>query len=233
MTEVSIVEIFQEFWPTIISICGLIAAITKFYIDWLKIKELRIKIKTSKEKKSSSIVAPTEEELKIFSRRFENSRRFVSLFLVFGISVTVLNLSGISLDLGSDGSDTKGISSPPPKPVNSSGSEEGNGSGVDKGNGDDDETTSLFKLSWEGDIERDPLVKPIPSNTVGMDAVITVRFEVIPDGTVGRIIPIRRMNSGLEFEVMKTLRTWRFSRLPDEVPQQAQWGTIRFAFSVD
>lgn len=103
----------------------------------------------------------------------------------------------------------------------------------DQGIGTDDEKTSPYELKWEGDIERAPMVQPLPSNNANSEAVITVRFEVRPNGTVGRIIPLRKMNPELETEVMKTLRTWRFSRLPGGVPQQAQWGTITFRFVFD
>jgi TonB family protein len=104
---------------------------------------------------------------------------------------------------------------------------------ADQGIGTDDEKSSPYELKWEGDIERAPMVQPLPTNTSNTEAVITVRFEVRPNGTVGRIIPLRKMNPELETEVMKTLRTWRFSRLPGGVPQQAQWGTITFRFVFD
>jgi len=101
---------------------------------------------------------------------------------------------------------------------------------ADQGIGNDEDKSSPYELKWEGDIERAPMVQPLPRNNANTEAVITVRFQVKPDGTVGRIIPLRKMNPELEKEVMRTLRTWRFSRLPSGVPQQAQWGTITFRF---
>ncbi|MDR9417674.1 energy transducer TonB [Gracilimonas sp.] len=103
----------------------------------------------------------------------------------------------------------------------------------DQGIGNDEDKTSPYELSWEGDIDRSPMVQLLPENSANTEAVITVRFEVRPDGTVGRIIPLKKMNPELEREVMSTLRTWRFSRLPSGVPQQAQWGTITFRFVFD
>ncbi|MEX0608768.1 MAG: TonB family protein [Balneolaceae bacterium] len=103
----------------------------------------------------------------------------------------------------------------------------------DQGTGNDENKTSPYELKWEGDIDRSPLVQPLPTNTANTEGVITVKFEVRTDGTVGRIIPLRKMNPELEREVMSTLRTWRFSRLPGGVPQQAQWGTITFRFVFD
>ena len=103
----------------------------------------------------------------------------------------------------------------------------------DQGIGNDEEKSSPYELNWDGDIDRAAMVQPLPENSANTEAVITVRFEVRPDGTVGRIIPLKKMNPELEREVMSTLRTWRFSSLPSGVPQQAQWGTITFRFVFD
>ena len=101
---------------------------------------------------------------------------------------------------------------------------------VDAGTGTDDDKTAPYELRWEGDLERAPMVQPLPTNTSNTEAVISVRFEVRPDGSVGRIIPLKKMNPELEQEVQRTLRNWKFSRLPSGAPQQVQWGTITFRF---
>lgn len=106
-------------------------------------------------------------------------------------------------------------------------------SNVKQGTGTDENKTAPFSLKWDGDIERSPQVQPLPRYTQDLEAVITVRFEVRPDGTVARMIPTKKMNPDLEAEVLKTLRTWRFSRLPSGVPQQSQWGTITFRFVLE
>jgi TonB family protein len=95
---------------------------------------------------------------------------------------------------------------------------------------DENESHAPYELKWEGDIDRAPMVQSLPGNVSNSESVITVRFEVRPDGTVGRVIPLRKMGPELEREVMSTLRTWRFSRLPSGSPQQTQWGTITFRF---
>lgn len=89
---------------------------------------------------------------------------------------------------------------------------------------------SLFELKWEGELGRDPRVIPLPVNRTNTDATITLRFEVNPDGSIGRILPILRMNPELEGEVIRTLRNWRFNPLPSRAPQEAEWGTITFRF---
>jgi TonB family protein len=102
-----------------------------------------------------------------------------------------------------------------------------------QGTGNDQDKSAPYELKWEGNIERAPQVQPMPSYSAEVEAVITVRFQVKPDGTVGRIIPLKKMNPELEREVISTLRSWRFSQLPSGVPQKAQWGTITFRFVFD
>jgi TonB family protein len=100
----------------------------------------------------------------------------------------------------------------------------------DAGTSNDPVRSAPYQLAWEGDIQRAPLQQPMPNYVVEVEAVITVRFEVRADGTVGRIQPLQRMNPELEREVLSTLRSWRFSRLPSSVPQESQWGRITFRF---
>lgn len=116
-----------------------------------------------------------------------------------------------------------------------SGSERGNTGepDVDQGTGNEQEKSAPYELSWEGDIDRSPMVQPLPTNIADAEATITIRFEVKPDGTVGQIVPLKKMNPELEREVIQTLRSWRFSRLPSGVPQQSQTGTITFRFVLE
>lgn len=104
---------------------------------------------------------------------------------------------------------------------------------ADQGTGNETEKSAPYELKWEGDLERAPVVQPLPENNSDIEATLTIRFEVKPDGTIGRIIPLRKMNPELEREVIRTLRSWRFSRLPTGVPQQSQWGTITFRFVLE
>ncbi len=104
---------------------------------------------------------------------------------------------------------------------------------VDQGTGTDPIRSAPFQLDWEGDVDRAPLVQPMPNYLEQTEAVISVRFEVRPDGTVGRLQPIIKANPELEREVMRTLRTWRFSRLPANMPQESQYGTVTFRFVLE
>jgi TonB family protein len=116
-----------------------------------------------------------------------------------------------------------------------SGDKEGNQGKInaDQGTGNEVEKAAPFNLNIEG-ISRDPLVKPIPDNAAGYEATITIRFEVTPEGRVTNIIPLRKSGSPeIDREVITTLNSWRFSRLPSNVPQQNQTGTITFRFVLD
>ena len=104
---------------------------------------------------------------------------------------------------------------------------------VDQGTGNDEDSSAPYQLQWEGELERTPQIQPLPSNPTNDEATITIRFEVNPDGSLGRVFPLRKMNPELEREVMRTLRSWRFSRLPQGVPQEPQMGTITFRFVLD
>lgn len=104
---------------------------------------------------------------------------------------------------------------------------------ADQGTKNDPIRSAPFQLEWEGDINRAPVVQPLPDYVDESEAVISVRFEVRPDGTVGRLQPIIKSNPELEREVLRTLRTWRFSRLPPNVPQESQYGIITFRFVLE
>lgn len=104
---------------------------------------------------------------------------------------------------------------------------------VDQGVGTNPDRSAPYDLQWEGELNRNPMVQPLPSNRTNQEATIRVRIEVDPQGNVVGIRPLIRMNPELEREVMQTLRGWRFSRLPSGVPQEVQVGTITFRFVLD
>ncbi len=104
---------------------------------------------------------------------------------------------------------------------------------VDQGIGNTDDRSAPYDLQWDGDLNRNPVSQPLPTNQTNEEAVITIRFEVNPDGSLGRVMPMKKMNPELEREVMRTLRSWRFSPLPSGVPREVQWGTITFRFVLE
>ena len=56
-----------QYWSIVLTVFGGIVAVSKFYLDWLKIRELRYKLSEAESKKkreSSPIISPTEEEIR-------------------------------------------------------------------------------------------------------------------------------------------------------------------------
>lgn len=84
----------------------------------------------------------------------------------------------------------------------------------------------LFEVRWDRGQERSAIFQPMPNNTQNFVDEVNVRLEIHPDGTVGRIDSMWRMNPDLEREVMRTLKEWRFSELPSNTLQISQWVTI-------
>ena len=105
---------------------------------------------------------------------------------------------------------------------------------TDQGLGKEDENTSPYNLTFEGVLDRTPLSQNLPENNTNFNATVTMGFEVLPNGRVGNIWPIRRSgNPELEKTVTATLKNWRFTRLPKGVPQTNQRGSITFKFIVE
>ncbi|MBN2381531.1 hypothetical protein JXQ70_01485 [bacterium] len=77
------------------------------------------------------------------------------------------------------------------------------------------------------------IFKPtLPTVSLETSMVITLKFWVFPDGTVGKIIPEKKANAELEQIAMNYLKQWRFTALPREVRQEEQWGVISIKFMV-
>ncbi len=66
----------------------------------------------------------------------------------------------------------------------------------------------------------------------GSSGDITLRFWVLSDGTVGRVIPVRKGNARLEGVAVNHMKRWRFSPLPSDVPEREEWGLSVFRFRV-
>jgi len=69
-----------------------------------------------------------------------------------------------------------------------------------------------------------------PQANITINIELRFRFWVLPDGSVGEIIPVKRGNAELEQIAISYLKQWRFEPLPSNVPQQQVWGTIPIKF---
>jgi TonB family protein len=73
---------------------------------------------------------------------------------------------------------------------------------------------------------------PPPSVTVESESEIELRFWILPNGAVGRVVPVKKSDPRLEALVINYLRHWRFTPLPPDTLQDEQWGIIPFKFRI-
>ncbi|PID56800.1 hypothetical protein CSB45_10190 [candidate division KSB3 bacterium] len=67
--------------------------------------------------------------------------------------------------------------------------------------------------------------------SIGDNVELHLKFWVLPDGTIGEVVPLKRGNVQLEQIAISYLKTWRFKALSPDVPQQRIWGTIPIKFT--
>ncbi|MFP6870799.1 MAG: energy transducer TonB [Nitrospinota bacterium] len=72
-----------------------------------------------------------------------------------------------------------------------------------------------------------PIVKNLESS-----GDIELRFWVLSDGTVGRVVPIRKGSAYLEAIAGNNLRQWRFTALRHDEPPREEWGQIIYRFRI-
>jgi TonB family protein len=92
------------------------------------------------------------------------------------------------------------------------------------------QVTSLIKGPAS---ERQVIFQPPPPNvTVESESEIELRFWILPNGAVGRVVPVKKSDPRLEALVVNYLRHWRFTPLPPDALQDEQWGIIPFKFRI-
>jgi len=93
------------------------------------------------------------------------------------------------------------------------------------------ETELPFQIEGEAS-QRSILHKVIPNYPQGLqtEATLKVRFSVLPDGTVGKMIPVIKGNNVLESLTLDALRQWRFNSIPKSAPQREVEGIITFRY---
>jgi TonB family protein len=98
--------------------------------------------------------------------------------------------------------------------------DKGTGKGLGSGFGD---------IEWGGGGNRVVLYKQVPKfpKNVKTSAMIKVKFYVQPDGSVSKIIPLRKADPELEKAVIEALKKWRFNPIKSDV---VMVGTIPITF---
>ncbi len=92
------------------------------------------------------------------------------------------------------------------------------------------------KLGVKGPIARRELtyVPPIPIVKANIETEFEMKFWVRPNGTVDRVIPVKRAGD-VELERVATnyLRRWRFKAIPESQSQTNEWGTVVIKFRLE
>ncbi|OGL45869.1 MAG: hypothetical protein A2161_16430 [Candidatus Schekmanbacteria bacterium RBG_13_48_7] len=79
---------------------------------------------------------------------------------------------------------------------------------------------------------RKVIYKPKPPvANVSVEATITLKFWVFPDGTVGKVIPLVKGDAALEQISISYLKRWRFTPKSSSESQEQEWGTIPIKFT--
>jgi TonB family protein len=92
-----------------------------------------------------------------------------------------------------------------------------------------------YSIEWSGVGSRKLLSGRVPQYPEGTDKEMPVllQFNVLPDGSVSSIIPLKKSDELLEREAISALRTWRFDPLPEQFEQRSQTGVITFNFKLE
>jgi len=115
-------------------------------------------------------------------------------------------------------------------------SEFGTGSGNTKGNGTgiggDGNGGFGFELDFGGRGKRriySYFLPPYPEG-VSKEIDLRLRFTILPDGTVSKIIPLIKADARLESTAINSLRQWRFEPIPPNMKQLEQTVVITFPY---
>jgi Gram-negative bacterial tonB protein. len=89
-----------------------------------------------------------------------------------------------------------------------------------------------YDIDWGGKGKRKiySYSKPDYPEGVRKEADIRLRFTILPDGTVGSIIPLTKADTKLENVAINSLRQWRFEALSKNQKQVEQIAIIVFPY---
>lgn len=69
-------------------------------------------------------------------------------------------------------------------------------------------------------------IPPSPHVKVSVEADLTLKFWVFPDGTVGKVVPLVKGDAQVELAAITHIKKYRFNPLPHDTPQIEMWGEI-------
>jgi len=83
--------------------------------------------------------------------------------------------------------------------------------------------------------QRQIISKTLPQYPSGLqrEAVVKIRFTVLPDGRIGQMIPVKKSDPTLEDITMQALQNWRFNAIPESEEQKKVQGVITFIYKLE
>ncbi len=89
-----------------------------------------------------------------------------------------------------------------------------------------------YDIDWGGQGQRKIYNYILPSYPEGVQKEIDIRlkFSIMPDGTVGTIVPLIKADTRLETAAINSLRQWRFEPLAPGQKQMEQTAVIVFPY---
>jgi protein TonB len=103
---------------------------------------------------------------------------------------------------------------------------------VGQGNKAEGEGSFGFDIDWGGRGTRKIYSYILPAYPEGVNKEIDIRlkFSILPDGTVGTILPLTKADTRLENAAINSLRQWRFEALAPGQKQVEQAAVIVFPY---
>lgn len=107
-----------------------------------------------------------------------------------------------------------------------------NSNSVQKGNNSETEGNFGFDIDWGGKGTRKIYSFILPQYPEGVKKEVNIKlqFSILPDGTVGTIIPKIKADTRLENVAINSLRQWRFEPLGPNQKQVEQMAVIVFPY---
>jgi outer membrane biosynthesis protein TonB len=107
-----------------------------------------------------------------------------------------------------------------------------NSRSTEKGNNSETEGSFGFDIDWGGKGTRKIYSFILPQYPEGVKKEVNIKlqFSILPDGTVGRIIPKIKADTKLENVAINSLRQWRFEPLGPNQKQVEQMAVIVFPY---
>jgi len=101
-----------------------------------------------------------------------------------------------------------------------------------QGNESEGEGSFGFDINWGGKGQRKIYSFNLPSYPEGVkkEVDIKLQFTILPDGTIGTIIPKIKADTKLENAAINSLRQWRFEALDESQKQVEQTAIIIFPY---